>query len=119
MGGLICRYYVQFLADEQPIERLITVATPHHGTWSAYASNCPACIQMRPGSKFLGKLNEDLTTLTMMHFVSMWSPFDLTVLPAVSSWLPVGKIIAVASPLHQTMTVDPRVLHAVSVHLAH
>lgn len=119
MGGLICRYYYQFLATNLPLQRLVTIACPHNGTWSAYSLSCPACLQMRPGSQFLRKLNHDLTILQQVQFVSIWSPFDLTIIPAFSSWLPVGEIVTIASPLHQTMLFDPRVLSAVSVRLAH
>lgn len=114
MGGLICRYYLQHLCTERAIERLVTVATPHKGTWSAYSLNRPACIQMRPGSKFLYELNRDLSALKQINFTSIWSPFDLTVFPAVSSWLPVGQIITVLSPLHQTMLYDHRVCRAIA-----
>ncbi len=34
-GGLICRYYVQVLGGSHYTEGLITVGTPHKGTWVA------------------------------------------------------------------------------------
>lgn len=117
MGGLICRYYWQFLACNSNVERLITIATPHHGTWSAFFTLCPACIQMRPGSRFLQKLNQDLTALQELKFTSVWTPFDLTIIPSISSWLPVGEIVTVASPFHHTMVSDPRLLQALSARL--
>lgn len=117
MGGLICRYYLQSLVPRERVERLLTIASPHQGTWSAYLFNSPACIQMRPGSQFLQRLNCDLTALQTLAFSSLWSPFDLTILPAMSSWLPVGEIVTIASPFHRTMVLDPQVLRAVSVRL--
>jgi len=119
MGGLICRYYCQFLAGTVQVQQLITIASPHQGTWSAYLFDCPACIQMRPGSQFLQSLNHDLTAFTTIRFTSVWTPLDLTIIPAVSSWLPVGEIVAILSPFHRTMVIDPRVQHAVSVRLMH
>ncbi len=118
MGGLICRYYLQHLAEKERVERLLTIATPHQGTWSAYIFNCPACLQMRPGSHFLQSLNSDLTALQTIAFTSLWSPFDLTILPAMSSWLPVGEIVPIASPFHRTMVLDPQVFRAVSRRLS-
>ena len=117
MGGLICRYYLQYLAQKARVERLITIASPHRGTWSAYLFSSPACLQMRPGSQFLQRLNCDLSVLEVVAFSSLWSPFDLTILPAISSWLPVGEIVTIASPFHRTMVLDPQILHAVSVRL--
>jgi len=117
MGGLISRYYLQHLAARGRVERLITIASPHQGTWSAYLFNVPAALQMRPGSQFLQRLNRDLTPLQAVAFSSLWSPFDLTIVPATSSWLPVGEIVPIASPFHRTMVLDPQVLRAVSVRL--
>lgn len=113
MGGLICRYYLQHRCGAQPVEQLITIATPHQGTWSAYSFARPACFQMRPGSQFLQALNNDLTSLAAVKFTSIWTPFDLTILPATSSWLPVGKIVTILSPFHRTMLLDPRVFASI------
>ncbi len=117
MGGLICRYYLQYLAQKERVERLLTIASPHRGTWSAYLFNSPACLQMRPGSQFLQMLNSDLSALQIIAFSSLWSPFDLTILPAISSWLPIGEIVPIASPFHRTMVLDPQILQAISVRL--
>lgn len=117
MGGLICRYYIQRIGTVHRVKHLMTVATPHLGTWSAYINNCPACIQMRPGSQFLERLNSDLAALNNIHVTSMWTPFDMTIIPSMSSWLPIGEIVTIASPFHQTMLTDPRVLNALSARL--
>lgn len=119
MGGLICRYYVQQMSGSHGVERLVTIATPHQGTWSAYSMHCAACLQMRPGSEFLRQLNRDLTPLTSVQFSSIWTPFDLTILPATSSWLPVGEIVTIISPFHRTMLFDRRVFAAVNERLRH
>lgn len=117
MGGLICRYYVQCLRNARPVKQLLTIATPHQGTWSAYSFARPACFQMRPGSQFLRELNANLTPLKAVRFTSIWTPFDLTILPATSSWLPIGEIVTILSPFHRTMLFDPRVFAAVRVRL--
>jgi triacylglycerol lipase len=64
---------------------------------------------MRPGSPFLAELNRDLSALEQLNFTSIWTPVDLTIMPAVSSVLPVGEIIPILSPFHRTLTLDPRV----------
>lgn len=114
MGGLICRSYLQQYSELVRTERLITIATPHQGTWTAYSYNRPACVQMRPGSHFLAELNGDLAVLQRLRFTSIWTPFDLTILPATSSWLPVGEMVQVLSPFHATLLLDPRILHVVA-----
>ncbi|MEZ4870243.1 MAG: alpha/beta fold hydrolase [Caldilineaceae bacterium] len=117
MGGLICRYYVQAVPRQRRICRLITIATPHHGTWTAYTFQRPASIQMRPGSPFLVALNQDLSPLAELAFTSIWTPFDLTILPPTSSSLPVGEMVTIFSPFHKTLLIDPQVLHAVAQRL--
>ncbi|MCE7987764.1 MAG: lipase [Caldilinea sp. CFX5] len=114
MGGLICRCYVQQFGSLGRTARLITIATPHQGTWTAYTYNRPACIQMRPGSRFLAELNRDLADLQRLQFTSIWTPFDLTILPATSSCLPVGEMMPVLSPFHATLLLDPRILQIVA-----
>ena len=42
-GGLVCRDYVQRLGGAARVDRLITLSTPHHGTWLAYLSGRPGC----------------------------------------------------------------------------
>jgi len=114
MGGLICRMYVQKLGGVTRTRRLVTVATPHQGTWSAYTYNRPACLQMRPGSAFLAELNEDISALEQVQFSSIWSPLDLTILPATSSCFNVGQMLPILSPFHGTLLFDPRVLRLVA-----
>lgn len=102
MGGLICRYLVQRLAEGLRAACLVTIAAPHRGTMTAFACGRPGCRQMRPGSDFLWELNADLAALERLRFLSIWTPLDLMILPSSSSRLPVGAEIVrwvVAHPL--------------------
>ena len=117
MGGLICRAYIQRLGGLARTERLITIATPHQGTWAAYVYNWPACVQMRPGSRFLQELNHDLSPLRQLHFTSIWTPLDLTILPSTSSYLPVGDMVPIVAPFHRTLLSDERILSAIAKQL--
>ncbi|PIO47484.1 MAG: hypothetical protein CMR00_10245 [[Chlorobium] sp. 445] len=38
MGGIVARYYLQELNGYQRTQRLITISSPHHGSWLAYAA---------------------------------------------------------------------------------
>ncbi len=116
MGGLIGRYYLQYLEGAQRTCRFVTLATPHRGTWMSYifSKRQPATLQMQPGSPFLTALNADLSILEQLDFTSMWTPFDLTIIPPSSSLLPVGKMRRVLSPFHGLLLQDTRVLHAVA-----
>lgn len=117
MGGLICRSYVQQLGGHLRTQQLITLSTPHYGTYSSYLFNRPANQQMRPGSLFLHELNNNLQILQQIAFTSIWTPFDLTILPAESSRLPVGEMLQIPTLIHRYVVNDRRVWQAVQQRL--
>lgn len=117
MGGLICRTYLQYFGGLARTRRLVTLATPHRGTYTAYLFKRPACFQMRPGSAFLTRLNADLSPLEQVSFTSIWTPLDLTIVPADHSILPVGEMVPIVSPFHVTLPLDPRVVREIAAAL--
>jgi pimeloyl-ACP methyl ester carboxylesterase len=63
-GGLIGRYYVQRLDGAHRVRHLVTLGTPHRGTFWAYAgyllgSLVPSLPQMAPGSPLLRALTDE------------------------------------------------------------
>lgn len=108
MGGIVSRYYVQRLGGLDRVQRFVTIASPHLGTWAAYSRWNAGCGQMRPNSPFLLGLNQNLALLSQLNFTSIWTPFDLMIIPANSSHLPVGKSIQVPVGGHAWMVRDSR-----------
>ncbi|MBD2020940.1 triacylglycerol lipase [Leptolyngbya sp. FACHB-36] len=117
MGGLVSRYYVQRLGGIDHVQRLITLSSPHNGTWVAYGSFRSGCLQMRPNSAFLQDLNQDVAMLDRLNFTSIWTPFDAMIVPANSSQLPVGREMRVWVPAHHYMISDAQSLKAVTTAL--
>ena len=117
MGGIVSRYYVQRLGGINQIKRFVTIASPHQGTWVAYGSQRPGCVQMRPGSQFLQDLNQDAAMLGQLHFTSIWTPLDLMIVPANSSLLHVVQSVSVCVPNHAWMVSHPQSLQAVAASL--
>lgn len=68
---------------------------------------------MRPGSSFLNDLNRDAGTLETISFTSLWTPFDLMILPATSSILNVGRAVRVGTLVHPLLVLDRKVLKIV------
>ena len=68
---------------------------------------------MRPGSEFLEDLNRDSAMLGRIEFTTIWTPFDLMIVPADSSRLDVGRSIRVNVAAHPLMIRDRRVLDLV------
>ncbi len=117
MGGLAARYYLQRLGGLERVDRFITLSTPHHGTWMAYALGNPGCRQMRPRSPFLLDLASDADRLSTIRFTSFWTPFDLIVLPARSSEVPAARNVKTWIALHPLMVWQPGSLRAVAAAL--
>lgn len=117
MGGIVSRYYVQRLGGINRIQRFITISSPHHGTVVAYGSWRPGCVQMRPDSIFLKDLNSDAEMLKQLNFTSIWTPYDLMIVPANSSQMSVGSEVIVPVALHPWMLTDPRSLAVVKAAL--
>jgi triacylglycerol lipase len=118
MGGLVSRYYIQQLGGIDRVQRLITISSPHRGTLAAYCSQRPGCVQMRPDSEFIANLNRDLDCLDRLDFTSLWTPFDLMILPPTSSQLSLGTEIMLPVVAHPLMVFDRRCLEAIATALA-
>ena len=118
MGGIVGRYYIQRLGGMQRVQRLITIASPHQGTLSAYTSTRLGSVQMRPNSPFLEGLNQDIAMLEELNFTSIWTPLDLMILPAHSSQISVGKNVQIPILTHTGMVTHPIGIQAVATALA-
>lgn len=67
---------------------------------------------MRPDSGLLRDLNQDVTMLKRINFTSMWTPFDIMIVPSNSSQLPVGKEVKLNVLLHRQMVTEPQSINA-------
>ncbi len=113
MGGLVARYYLQRLGGLERVDRLVTISTPHHGTFLAYFLGNSGGRQMRFQSEFLRDLAHDAVRLKTISFTSLWTPWDAIIVPARSSVMAEAdnqKMIVVAHPL---MVRQRRCLEAV------
>ncbi|MEL6222856.1 MAG: triacylglycerol lipase [Cyanobacteria bacterium J06626_14] len=117
MGGIVGRYYVQRLGGIHRVQRFLTIASPHHGTWTGYLRQNPGASQMRRLSLLLQDLNYEVAMLKQLKFTSIWTPFDLMIVPANSSQVPVGDDIKIPVLLHPWMVSDRRCLKAVAEQL--
>ena len=113
MGGLIARYYLQRLDGIRRVSRFITISSPHHGTWTAYALGRNGVRQMRPGSQFLRDLNTNSHALKQLRFTSIWTPLDLMIVPARSSVMPEARTVRLVVSHHAGMVNNLRVMKAV------
>ncbi|AFZ60905.1 triacylglycerol lipase [Anabaena cylindrica FACHB-243] len=114
MGGIVSRYYIQRLGGIDRVKRFITISSPHRGTMMAYASWLPGCVQMRPASSLLQNLNSDVEMLKQLNFTSIWTPYDLMIVPAKSSQISLGNEVILPVAFHPWMLTDNRTLAIVA-----
>jgi triacylglycerol esterase/lipase EstA (alpha/beta hydrolase family) len=93
-GGVVVRWWVGELGGDALARRVVTLASPHHGTdLAALAGDlapeaCPeACQQLAPNSDLLRRLNARDETPPGPLWVSIWTTDDRTVVPASSGSL--------------------------------
>ncbi|MFK8186128.1 MAG: esterase/lipase family protein [Phormidesmis sp.] len=115
MGGLVSRYYAQRLGGLAQVNRFITVSAPHNGTILGWFSHRYGVRQMRPGSPFISDLNQDIEQLKSVKFFSLWTPFDLLILPPKSSVVDerIGCTCRLKVPAHNRMIQDQQALERI------
>jgi triacylglycerol lipase len=80
LGGLIARYYVQRLGGDARVHTLVTLGTPHQGSFAAHLVPAKLGRQLRPGSDLFAELSNPARGCTTRH-VAFWSDLDQLILP--------------------------------------
>lgn len=121
LGGLIGRYYVTRLGGDARVHTLVTLGTPHEGTWAAYAVPTRVMEQMRPGSGLMRELARPVHGCRT-RFISYWSDSDQAIVPRASAALRHGDLRARNVRLHGaghlTLPMLGEVVHGISTALA-
>jgi triacylglycerol lipase len=99
MGGLVSRAYLRKFGDAR-VRRLISLGSPHHGTWHAQLAAGTNGGQMRHGNAWLAALNETAVTVP---FVSMYSLHDTIISPQDSSRMPEAENVELYGIGHVAM----------------
>ena len=114
LGGLIARYYVQRLDGAGQVHSVVTLGTPHQGSYSALLLRpLPIARQLLPGSAVLEALREPAPDCDT-RFVAFWGDRDPLVLPWRNAQLHHTDLlvenILVPGAGHLALTVHPEVL---------
>ena len=80
MGGMVARYYVQQLGGEDTVDTVVTMGSPHRGTYASYVGLGTAAAQLRPGSALLRELEQSARP-GAVRWISYWSDLDVFVTP--------------------------------------
>lgn len=115
LGGIASRYYLQRLDGARWVQRFVTLSSPHHGTLTGLLRWNVGASELRIGSPFLADLNRDWArTAAQVQATTIWTPFDLMIVPADSSRLPGATEVVVPVALHPWMLQDARCAEAVA-----
>lgn len=113
MGGLAARVW---LASEPqtPVHRVVTIGSPHRGTWLGRFSRVANGRQMRLGGDWLQALQSREAQInpvdTYARFVCWYSNADSIVFPASTATLPGADNRLVPGMAHVAMAFHPRVM---------
>jgi len=112
MGGLVARAYLRRHGPTR-VARLVTLATPHHGSLLAYSFPGRGLTQMHPGNPWLEQLNRDEAKPSPLAVTSIWSRHDTMVMPQASSVLACAENIALTGVAHNALLADRSVMELV------
>ncbi|QKE85676.1 alpha/beta fold hydrolase [Arthrobacter sp. NEB 688] len=117
LGGLVARYYVTRLGGDERVHTLVTLGTPHEGTWAAYALPMRLMRQMRPGSGLMRELARPVRGCRT-RFLAYWSDSDAAIVPQRSAALRHPDLSARSVRLHGaghlTLPMLGEVVHGIS-----
>ncbi len=122
LGGLAARYYIQELGGEETVDTLITLGTPHAGTYTAQMGIGPAATQVSYQSPLIKRLERNARP-GAVRYISYYSDLDVYVVPAVSAKLitPVLQAtnVRVRDIGHLSMLLSAEIIQSVVEYLSH
>lgn len=112
MGGLATRVWLRN-GGARVARRVVFVASPHRGTWSAYLAWGDGSEEMRPGSSFLDSLNVGPPVPDGVRALTIRTTLDAHILPPESATLPGVPDVEVCCPTHTGLLRDIEVFRII------
>ena len=110
MGGLAIRaWLVRFDADAR-VRRVVTIATPHRGTWLARHGRAANAKQMRLNDPWLTRLAEREPASRYERFTCFYGNCDNIVFPAPCATLDGARNVHVPATAHVHMAFRPEIM---------
>jgi pimeloyl-ACP methyl ester carboxylesterase len=109
MGGLATRAWLRAYDADDRVHAVITIGTPHGGTWLAGVGQGENARQMRRGNDWLRALGAAEPASRAARFTCWWSECDQIVLPVPSAVLPGSDARRLPGMAHVEMAGAPAV----------
>jgi pimeloyl-ACP methyl ester carboxylesterase len=108
MGGLAVRVWLDRYRADERIERVVTVGSPHHGSWIGRAGLAANARQTALGSAWLAELQRREPQSRYARFTCYYSHCDNIVFPASSATLPGADNRHVSAVAHVDLVYHER-----------
>jgi triacylglycerol lipase len=114
MGGLAARAWLRSAGNARAVCRVVTIGSPHQGTWIARFSLMPNGSEMREDSEWLAQLRQDEAAAPepAPPFTCWYSNCDNVVFPPSNATLPGADNRFVPGPAHVDLAFHPEVMTA-------
>lgn len=110
MGGLAARAWMRMAQDDTRVHRVVTIGSPHGGTWLGRFSHVTNGSQMRLSGPWLSQLAQDEPPTRRALFTCWYTNCDNIVFPASTAALPGADNRFVAGLAHVDMAFDPALM---------
>lgn len=112
MGGLAVRAWLQTMKAEARVHHVVTIGTPHGGTWLARFGHGKNGLQMRLFSEWQTGLNHGMPADRHALFTCWYSNSDNIVFPASTATLPDADNRLIRAKAHVQMAFAPQLVDA-------
>ncbi len=119
MGGLAVRAWLKLHRGDVRVHKVVTIGTPHRGTWLARFGHGPNARQMRLLADWHGQLDLDMPADRHTRFTCWYSNCDNIVFPTSTATLPGADNRLICGAAHvqlafveEVMTTTLRMLDA-------
>lgn len=110
MGGLAARAWLRTRTDAEAVAHVVTIGSPHEGTWLARFSHLANGRQMRQGSAWIEALGQAWTRPMGKRFTCWYSNCDNIVMPPSTATLPGAHNRLVRGAAHVHLAFNPQVV---------
>lgn len=110
MGGLAARAWWRKTGGRQPIAHLVTIGSPHRGTWLARLSRRANGRQMQLRGEWLAQLARDEEVHALPPTTCWYSNCDNVVFPATTATLPGADNRFISGEPHVALAFHPGVV---------
>ena len=109
MGGLAVRAWLRAHQADDRVAQVVTLGTPHRGTWPARYGFVANTGQMRLDSRWLAQLRRDEPPRRAALFTCYYSACDNIVFPTSTALLPGARHVLVPATAHVALVFAPGV----------